>query len=125
MIVNARVFTGVVTQPWAEAVAIAGERIVATGTSAAVRSRATSATRIIDAQGRLVIPGLNDAHVHVGASPPATRLEGPPAVEQDPSLDEILGRLKLAQTKAPAGGWNLRRDRCARARRSQGDAIGA
>jgi predicted amidohydrolase YtcJ len=60
---------------------------------------------VVDARGRLVIPGINDAHVHVGTLPPGTNLEGPPAVQQDPSLDEILTRLKAAVGRAPAGGW--------------------
>ena len=60
---------------------------------------------MIDAEGRVVIPGINDAHVHAGAMPPSVTLEGPPAVEQDPSLDEILVRLKAAVAKAPKGGW--------------------
>ena len=105
LIVNARVFTGVADRPWAEAIAIAGERVLSTGASAALKAGATSATRVVDANGRLVIPGLNDAHVHVGASPVATRLEGPPAMEQDPSLQDIVTRLKVAVGKAPAGGW--------------------
>ena len=60
---------------------------------------------MIDARGRVVIPGINDAHVHIGARPPGVDLEGPPVVEQDPSLDEILQRVKAAVAKAPAGGW--------------------
>ena len=60
---------------------------------------------MIDAEGRVVIPGINDAHVHAGALPPSVRLDGPPAVEQDPSLDEILVRLKAAVAKAPRDGW--------------------
>lgn len=37
--------------------------------------------------------------------PPATRLEGPPAVEHDPALDEVIARITTAVTKAPAGQW--------------------
>ena len=105
VIVNARIFTGVASAPWAEALTVVGERIGVVGTTAAVRGLAGSSTRVIDARGRLVIPGINDAHVHTGAVPPGTNLEGPPAVEQDPSLDEILTRLKAAVARAPAGGW--------------------
>ena len=104
-VVNARVFTGVPAAPWAEALTIVGERIGVVGTNVSVRALAGSATRVIDARGRLVVPGINDAHVHLGTQPPGTSLEGPPAVEQDPSLEEILTRLKAAVGKAPAGGW--------------------
>jgi predicted amidohydrolase YtcJ len=105
LIYNARVFTAADAQPWAEAVAISGDRITAVGATDALRPTAGLATRLIDAAGRLVIPGINDAHVHVGAGPPATILEGPPAVEHDPRLDEVLERLRAALVKAPAGGW--------------------
>src|SRR6266545_437778 len=64
VITNARVFTGDAGQPWAEAVAITGSRITAVGTSADVRRMATAATRVIDAGGGLLIPGINDAPAH-------------------------------------------------------------
>lgn len=105
VIFNARVFTGVATQPWAEAVAITGDRITAVGTTDAVKKLASVSTRQIDAAGRLIIPGINDAHVHVGASPPSTRLEGLPAMTADPSLDLVLDRLRAAAARAPHGGW--------------------
>jgi sucrose-6-phosphate hydrolase SacC (GH32 family)/predicted amidohydrolase YtcJ len=104
-IVNARIFTGVAAAPWAEALTLAGDRIGVVGTSADVRRAAGASTRIIDAGGRVVIPGINDAHVHVGALPPGTELDGPPASEQDPSLDQILERLKAAVAKAPPDRW--------------------
>jgi predicted amidohydrolase YtcJ len=105
VIYNARVFTAVTAQPWAEAVAITGDRITAVGATDAIRKAAGPTTRLIDAAGGLVIPGINDAHVHVGARPPATVLEGPPAVERDPPLDVVLERLRTAVARTPAGGW--------------------
>ena len=105
VIMNARVFTGVTAAPWAEAIAIRADRILEVGTSDAVRKHAGSATRVIDAAGRLVVPGINDAHAHTGAAPASTPLGGPPAFEQDPTLDEVLERIKLAAATAPAGGW--------------------
>ena len=103
--VNARVFTGVAGAPWADALAVRGDRVIAVGTSDAIRKQTAATTRIIDAAGRLVIPGINDAHAHPGASPDYTPLGGPPAFEQDPSLDEVIARVKTAAAKAPAGGW--------------------
>ncbi|HEX6975574.1 MAG TPA: amidohydrolase family protein, partial [Vicinamibacterales bacterium] len=104
-IVNARVFTGVEAAPWAEALRIEGDRITLVGTSAAVRTKAASSTRIIDAGGRLVIPGINDAHAHPGAMPAHTALDAPPAMMEDPSWTVTLERVKAAVEKTPAGGW--------------------
>ena len=102
-IVNARVYTGDPARPWAEAVSIRTNRIEAVGTTAALK--AAGAARIIDAGGRLLIPGINDAHAHPGAAPEFTRLEGPPAVEHDPTLDEVTARIKKAVATSPPGRW--------------------
>jgi len=66
---NARVWTGNPDQPLAESVAVLGDRIVAVGTDRDVdrwrgRHDRGPGTRVIDAEGRLVVPGFNDAHVH-------------------------------------------------------------
>ena len=71
-IVNAKVFTGVPASPWAEALTIVGDHVGVVGTSAAVRGVAGPETRVIDAGGRVVVPGINDAHVHVARFPPAS-----------------------------------------------------
>jgi predicted amidohydrolase YtcJ len=62
-ILNAAVWTGDTARPSAEAIALSGERIVLVGTSAEVRAIAGD-TRVIDAIGRLVVPGFIDTHVH-------------------------------------------------------------
>jgi len=64
VIVNARVRTLDAARPTAEAVAVAGNRIAAVGTSAEIKRLAGARTRVIDAAGALVLPGFNDAHVH-------------------------------------------------------------
>lgn len=104
VILNARVWTGVAARPWAEAISIRTNRIAAVGTTAEITASAVGA-RTIDAAGRLLIPGFNDAHAHPGAMPPATRLEGPPAVEHDPTLDEVIARIRTAVPNTPAGQW--------------------
>ena len=65
IIVNARVWTVDASRPEAEAVAIHGDRITAVGSGAEVaRSRGPN-TRVVDAGGRFVMPGFNDAHIHL------------------------------------------------------------
>jgi predicted amidohydrolase YtcJ len=105
VLTNGRIFTGVATQPWVDALAITGERISAAGTNAAVTEGARGATRVIDLRGRLVIPGFNDAHAHPGAMPVAERLQGPPVVEHDPTFPEVIERLKAAVGRAPKDVW--------------------
>ena len=65
-IINARVWTGEKDQPWAEAVAIAGDRIIAVGSSAQISGyiRPNNRTRVLNLRGRLVVPGFIDNHVH-------------------------------------------------------------
>jgi hypothetical protein len=64
VIVNATIRTMDGKNPHAGALAILGNRIVAVGQTEAVRSLAGGKTRIINAGKKLVLPGLNDAHVH-------------------------------------------------------------
>jgi predicted amidohydrolase YtcJ len=64
LITNAVVRTMDTNQPLAEAVAVIGNRIVAVGSNANLAGASGPKTAIIDARGRLVLPGFNDAHVH-------------------------------------------------------------
>ena len=65
-IVNAHIWTANPRQPWASAIAVAGDRIVAVGSSAEVSklARASGSARVIDAKGGFVTPGFIDSHVH-------------------------------------------------------------
>ena len=64
-VVNAHVWTGDQARPWAEALAAEADRIVAVGTSGEVRHSVSAASSVVDAGGRLIVPGFIDAHVHV------------------------------------------------------------
>jgi predicted amidohydrolase YtcJ len=64
VIVNANVHTMDAQRPRAEAVAVYGNRVVAVGTNADIKSLIGSRTQVINAQGALVLPGFNDSHVH-------------------------------------------------------------
>jgi predicted amidohydrolase YtcJ len=58
------VFTADPTCRYAEAVAIAGDRILAVGATNEIAAMADAHTRRIELSGRTVIPGINDAHFH-------------------------------------------------------------
>src|SRR3954471_12278590 len=64
VIINGNVHTMDRNQPAASAIAILGNRIVAVGSTDDIKQLAGPPTKVIDAQGRLVLPGFNDAHVH-------------------------------------------------------------
>ncbi len=64
VITHANIWSGDAATPGANAIAIIGERIVAVGGAAEIESWRGAGTREIDAGGRRVVPGFNDAHVH-------------------------------------------------------------
>lgn len=64
IIVNAAVRTMDDAQLEAEAVAVSGNHIAAVGSTPEIKSLAGPKTRVIDAGGKSVLPGFNDAHVH-------------------------------------------------------------
>ncbi|MDF1512327.1 MAG: amidohydrolase [Anaerolineae bacterium] len=61
---NAKIYTGDKRTPWVNALAVAGERVVATGNAAAAWESAPN-TVIEDMGGATIIPGLCDAHIHL------------------------------------------------------------
>jgi len=65
---NARIWTGVPESPWASALAIRGDRVVAVGEAAAVDPLIGDRTEIIDSPAGLVLPGFIDSHVHLLSS---------------------------------------------------------
>ena len=64
VITNAEVRTMDRANPRAKAIAVTAGRIVAVGTSEVIKGWVGKNTRVIDARGRLVLPGFNDAHAH-------------------------------------------------------------
>jgi len=103
-IVNARVFTVDRAHPWAEAVAVCGERIAAVGTSEQVRRHVTDRTRVVDAHGRLVVPGFNDAHVHlIGGAKDLLSVN----LRDATSAAEMQARVRTFAARVPQGRWLL------------------
>ncbi len=64
VVTNANVVTIDTDNPRAEAVAVMGEEIIAVTTNSAIQAYIGPDTEVIDAGGRLMIPGFNDAHAH-------------------------------------------------------------
>ncbi|HZW57697.1 MAG TPA: amidohydrolase [Nitrososphaerales archaeon] len=100
VLINGLVFTGVAGRPLAEAVAITGELISAVGTTGSVSNLAGPNTRVIDLQRRLLIPGINDAHVHFSPDwiGETLELEG-----MEPSFDAVLKAINDCVRTNPPG----------------------
>jgi predicted amidohydrolase YtcJ len=104
IVTRATAWTGETGQPEAEAVAVLGDRIVAVGSAAEVAVWRGRRTRVIDADGKLLLPGFNDAHVHF--------IDGGLQLDnvdlKDASSPEEFVRRVAAQAKAVAhGDWLL------------------
>jgi predicted amidohydrolase YtcJ len=109
VVLHGRIYTLNPKQPWAEALAIRGDRIVAVGSEADISSLQSKDTKIIDARGHVVVPGFTDCHIHFidgSFSLGHVNLEGAKDIAgiqqrlreygaQHPGTDWILGR-----------GWN-------------------
>src|SRR5258705_10617802 len=100
---NARIATNA-TPSFVEAIAITAGKISAAGTSEKIlRQEQGSATRVIDANGRTVIPGLNDSHMH----PIREGLNYNMELRWDgvPSLADALRMLKDQAQRTPPPQW--------------------
>ncbi|MFL5581271.1 MAG: amidohydrolase [Gemmatimonadaceae bacterium] len=101
-VVNARVWTGDARRPWADAVAVRGDRIAAVGSSAEVKKLTTPETRVIDAAGQMVVPGFIDSHVHFltgGFGLASVQLRDARTPQ------EFVARIKAYAATLPAGTW--------------------
>jgi len=108
VVIHANVFTADPARPRVEAFAIDNGRFSAVGTNADILAMAGAETRVIDAAGRLVTPGLTEAHVHLGsalpmlATPPQP-LSMPGMPFPGPSGEEAIAAVTAA-AKTP-GDW--------------------
>ena len=100
---NANVATVDKAKPHAQAFAVTGTRFVAVGDAAEVMKLAGPSTRIVDARGRRVIPGLIDSHIHVIRGGLNYNLE----LRWDgvPSLADAMRLLKEQVARTPAPQW--------------------
>ncbi|HEX7899753.1 MAG TPA: amidohydrolase [Planctomycetota bacterium] len=86
----------------AEAVAVKDGRVVAVGSDEEIFRHAGPATRVIDAEGHPLLPGLFDSHVHLlGAS----TSEMPEPLPKVASLEEAFAFIRGKAASTPDGGW--------------------
>ncbi len=104
IITHAKVWTVDPQRPQAASVAVLGERIVAVGSDAAVGAWRGPKTRIIDAQGRRLLPGFNDSHVHfVSGGLQLDQVD----LRDSASPHEFAARIQKQGAKTAKGAWVL------------------
>ncbi|MGB2988026.1 MAG: amidohydrolase [Phycisphaerae bacterium] len=111
MILNAKIWTGVERakgesgdRPEPTALAVVGDRIAVVGSDASVRSWIGRGTKVIDARGRRVIPGITDSHVHIiSGGFQLARL----ALREVNSREEFIRAVAVEAKKKKQGQWVL------------------
>jgi len=96
------IYTGDAARSRVEAVAVRGERIVATGTSKEIQAWVGPNTRVVNLRGRFTMPGFNDAHVHLangGQSKLVVALNG------SRSVAELQQRIRARLNEYKPGEW--------------------
>jgi len=106
LVLHGKVYTLNDKQPWAQAVAVQGGKIVAVGSDAEIEKLRGNGTKVIDAAGRLVLPGFTDCHIHfMDGSLSLDRVNLEDA--KDPT--DIQRRLREYAKSHPGTGWVLGR----------------
>jgi len=100
---NGRVLTLDPARPEAQAFSVRDGRIAAVGDSADILRARGRETRILDAGGRTVTPGVFDAHPHMDRE--GLKARGGIAIEGLASVSEIVEAVREAASRTPAGEW--------------------
>lgn len=102
ILVDASVFTAVDAHPYAQAIAVKGDRILAVDTNQRISSLAGPKTKRIDVGGRLVIPGIMDTHNHYGGGdlPAVTHID---FGESAPTCKHVLDMVGQRVRDVPSG----------------------
>jgi predicted amidohydrolase YtcJ len=106
IVTNARIYTVDERRPLGEAMAIAGGRVRFVGSQRGALALKGPRTRVIDLDGRTVIPGMVDAHAHLLGLGMALRTVDLTGTK---SYDEVVARVAARAREAPAGMWILGR----------------
>jgi predicted amidohydrolase YtcJ len=102
LLVNGKVWTGNPKQPEAQAVALRENRIIAVGTTSEILALKLPETSLVDLEGRRVVPGFNDAHVHFFSG--GANLTGP-QLRYSKSQQDFRDTLAAYAKQLPAGRW--------------------
>jgi predicted amidohydrolase YtcJ len=102
VVTDARIYTVDANRPVAEAMAIRDGRVLFVGSVQGALSHRGPATRVIELQGRTVIPGMIDAHAHLPGLGSALRTVDLVGTR---SYDEVVARVAARARELPVGTW--------------------
>ena len=102
VLINAKILTLDEQSSVVEAVAVRDGKILATGTSASIKSLAGARTRVLDVSGKTVIPGLIDTHAHFKAAGLADYVVN---MSRAKTVAEALGAIKAFAARRKPGEW--------------------
>ncbi len=106
IVTNARVYTVDDARPLVEAFAVKGGKVVFTGSKAEANVYKGAATKVVDAGGRTVIPGMVDAHGHFAGLAQTLRAVDLTGTR---SLAEVVQRVAEKAKTLPKGAWVIGR----------------
>ncbi|MGZ5424645.1 MAG: amidohydrolase [Candidatus Aminicenantales bacterium] len=101
---NAHVWTGDPNRPWAQAVAVAGGRILAVGANDDIGAWVGPSTRVVDGRGAALLPGLIDTHYHL-LDLSTTGGEVPLNLRFVAGREELVAILASQAQEVPEGTW--------------------
>jgi predicted amidohydrolase YtcJ len=104
VLTGGRIWTGNPQQPEAEAIAISGNRIVAVGFANDIAALVARRTRVIALNGKRVVPGFNDAHVHFSTGGLSLSSVNLRSARNEREMSEQIGRFARSH---PKGEWIL------------------
>ncbi|MBO6740933.1 MAG: amidohydrolase [Phycisphaerales bacterium] len=107
IVYNATIYTANDALPTAEAIAIEDDRIVGIGDLITIQALADEETRMIDLEGRTVLPGLIDAHGHMKGL--GDLQVGTLDLSGTTSYEEVIERVRQQAAELPEGTWILGR----------------
>lgn len=107
IVYNATIYTANDALPTAEALAIEDDRIVGIGDLITIQALADEETRMIDLEGRTVLPGLIDAHGHMKGL--GDLQVGTLDLSGTTSYEEVIERVRQRAAELPEGTWILGR----------------